>query len=87
MKSIRDTLKHANNEGTRAPYWLILDPAQNMSCDVHMLASQITGPFFSRDDAEKYLMSTSYNFSERARVYCLSGHHSDKYNELFCVGL
>lgn len=79
MKSIADTLRQADNEGTRAPYWLILDPRQNMSCDVHQMAGGITGPFFCREDAQAFLDATRYNFSDRAKVYCLSGHASRKY--------
>ena len=31
MEEIFETLKNVNNEGTRAPYWVILDPSQNMT--------------------------------------------------------
>jgi len=82
-KEIIRTLKGANNEATSAPYWLILDPIQNMGCDIHYLASQITGPFFSREDAESFLKATRYNFGDRARVYCLSGCYSYKYERLY----
>lgn len=81
-KTIIETLKHADNEGTRSPYWLILDPVQNMTCDVHRMAGGITGPFFCREDAENFLSMTRYNFSNRAKVYCLSGHHSYLYDSL-----
>lgn len=84
MDTIKETLNAANNESTRAPYWLILDAhSQNMSCEIHMLASMITGPFFCREDAQEFLRSTRYNFSERAKVYCCSGTHSEKYTKLF----
>ncbi len=82
MKEIIETLKESDCESTESPYWLILDPAQNMSCDIHMLAAQITGPFFSRQDAERHLKSRRYAFSKRAKVYCLSGYWSGKYNRL-----
>lgn len=83
MKEIIDTLSKANNEYTSSPYWLILDPKQNMACDVHMLAAQITGPFFCREDAESFLSATRYNFSSKAVVYGLSGCHSAKYTRLW----
>ena len=83
IKVIIETLKNADNEATRCPYWLILDPQQNMSCSIHMMAGGIAGPFFCREDAEEYLNATRYNFSRRAKVYCLSGHHSRKYENLF----
>ena len=83
MKEILETLKNANTEGTRAPYWVILDPSQNMACDIHYLASQITGLFFSRQNAKNYLEAHRYNFSGRAHVYCLSGYRGTLYNNLW----
>jgi hypothetical protein len=83
MKSIIDTLQKADNEATRCPYWLILDPKQNMRCNIHEMAGGVTGPFFCREDAENFLERTRYNFSKRAKVYCLSGHNSYKYEQLF----
>lgn len=83
MEEILETLKNADSEGTHAPYWLIIDPHQMMSPDVHDVASMIAGPFFCRRDAEEYLNIKRYNFSEKARVYCHSGHYSRKYEALF----
>jgi len=82
MKEICNILKNADNEGTNAPYWLILDPRQNMSCDVNVLASQITGIFFSREDAELCLKKRRHHYSERARVYCMSGCYALEYRKL-----
>ena len=82
MEEIMNTLKKADNEATQSPYWLILDPQQNMKCDIHWLASQITGPFFCREDAENHLATRRYAFSARAKVYCLSGCWSYKYKTL-----
>lgn len=70
-----------DNEGTDSPWWLILDPRQNMRADPHQLAGMITGPFFSRSDAEGFLKATRYNFSKNAIVYCHSGFYSRKYKE------
>lgn len=80
---IMETLKKADNESTEAPYWLILDPTQSMSCNVHELADQITGPFFCRQDAARHLENRRHAFSERACVYCLSGYASYKYKKLW----
>ena len=82
MEEIIDTLKHSDNEATRSPYWLILDPQQNMECSVFNLANQISGPFFSRKDAQDYLDSHRYKYSKRAVVFCHSGHYSKKYDDL-----
>lgn len=67
------------NEGSDSPYWLILDPNQNMRANIHVLAGQITGPFFSRESAQKHLENRRYAFSKRARVYCHSGYWSAEY--------
>lgn len=67
------------NEGTSYPYWLILDPRQNLSLDVGTLAGMITGPFFSREEAEAELRNRRYDYSKRARVYCKSAYHSGSY--------
>ena len=82
MEAIKNTLAQADNEGTAAPYWVILDPKQNMGCDLYMLASQITGIFFCREDAENYLSAKKHHYSDRARVFCHSGHYSRKYEAL-----
>lgn len=73
---------NTDNEATESPYWLILDPAQNMRCNIHELAGQIIGPFFSREDAQAHLDSRRYAFSKRAVVYCCSGYWSEKYKRL-----
>lgn len=83
VESVLKTLSEADNESTAAPYWLILDPRKRMGCDVHMLASMITGPFFSRTDAEIYLSTRRYNYSKHAQVYCCSGCFSEKYVKLY----
>lgn len=79
IAEIVKTLKAADNESTDSPYWLILDPEQNMSCNPHYMANGITGPFFSREDAEGHLSIRRYGFSKNAVVYCLSGYASSKY--------
>lgn len=77
------TLQNADNEGSSAPYWLIIDPKRqimSLSKDTcHQIAGMVTGPFFCRADAEKFLEKTRYNFSDNAVVYCHSGYYSDKY--------
>ncbi len=72
-------------EGTRAPWWMILDPSQNMSCDPHWLASMITGPFFSREEAERCLKNRRHHYSDRAVVYCHSGCYTDQYDEVMSL--
>jgi len=69
------------NEGTASPYWLILDPRQNLPCDIHWMACQITGPFFSREEAELVMKQRSHHYSNRARVYCLSGCYTHQYDD------
>jgi hypothetical protein len=68
------------NEGTAAPYWLIIDPKQMMRPDACMVAMMmITGPFFSREAAVRQLKHRSYNYSKHAVVWCLSGYYSREY--------
>ena len=68
-----------NNECTAEPWWVIVDPHQNMECNVDMAAGDITGPFFSREEAESTLRATHYNYSKRACVYCKSGYYTRQY--------
>lgn len=68
-----------DNEGTDSPWWAIVDPQQNMRKKLSTAAFQITGPYFSRKEAEDFLAATRYNFSKRAGVWCFSGYHSYKY--------
>ena len=82
IEDIKRTLSEADCECTESPYWLILDPRQNMCCGVYELASQITGPFFSRQDAQQHLDNRRHAFSNRAKVYCHSGYWSNKYKNL-----
>jgi len=65
------------NEATAYPYWIIIDPCQMMKPDCHMVASMITGIFFSRESAEEYLKRKSHHFSNKAVVYCHSGYDTD----------
>lgn len=73
------------NEGTAAPYWLIIDPKQMMRPDAFNVADMITGPFFSREEATEHLASRPHAFSSKAIVYCHSGHASIQY-KLACRG-
>ena len=82
LNGIVETLMNADCEGTESPYWLILDPQQMFRCDIHELASMITGPFFSREDAQNHLDNRRHAFSKHAKVYCHSGYWSAKYKKL-----
>lgn len=71
-------------EGTSAPWWMIIDPEQNLSKGedgVYRIAHMITGPFFSRKEAQDWLDKTRYNFGPNAVVYCHSGHQSKQYEK------
>lgn len=69
------------NEMTDSPYWLIIDPRQVFKCDVDLIAGMITGPFFSRKEAQDHLEARHYGFSKRAKVYCHSGYWSQQYKD------
>lgn len=68
-----------DNEATAFPWWFIVDPAQNLKLDIATAAGQITGPFFSREEAEAQLRATRYNYSKRAVVWCASAYHTHRY--------
>jgi hypothetical protein len=82
LEKIVERLGESNFEGTASPYWLIIDPRQNMRCSIDEAASQITGPFFSRESATHFLDNTRYRFSNKAKVYCHSAHDSYLYDQL-----
>lgn len=67
------------NEATESPWWAIVNPAQNMSKDLATAAHQITGPFFSREEAEAYLQRRRYEYGKHAAVWCFSGYWSDRF--------
>jgi len=71
-------------EGTAAPWWLIVDPKQMMRPDAaQVVMGMITGPFFSREEAQAVLDSTRYNYSKRAVVWCASGCHTTQYRHAY----
>ena len=72
------------NEGTRSPYWVIIDPRQNFNINdegVYNIASAFAGIWFSRESAQNHLDNQRHNFSKNAVVFCCSGHHSREYTE------
>ena len=68
-------------EATEAPYWLILDPHQMMKPDVFDLSSMITGPFFSRAEAQEHLSARRHAFGKHAVVFGASGYWSRRYKD------
>lgn len=73
-----------DNECTGSPWWIIVDPRQNFKTDpdaVHYIASMITGPFFSREEAERVLQGRRYRFGKGAKVYCHSGADTIQYRQ------
>lgn len=72
------------NEATRSPWWVIIDPRQNFETNgdgIYNISSMVTGPFFSREEAEAVLKRTRYNYGKNATVFCMSGCHTDQYSE------
>lgn len=71
------------NEATESPYWLIINPRQNFRKGVegaHNIASMITGPFFSREEAQRVLEGRSHHYGKDAIVYCHSGYNTIQYS-------
>lgn len=73
-------------ESTSFPWWAILDSAMlGGGRSVDRLAGAITGPFFSRDEAEAELGRRRYDYSDKAVVYCLSGCNSGRYKRAMAL--
>lgn len=72
-----------DNECTASPWWFIIDPKQNMGCGVHEAASQVTGPFFSREEGELVLKQKRHHFSHRAVVFCGSAYYTHQYDKAY----
>jgi len=76
-------------EATAYPWWLILDPGKMWEGNAEGIASMVTGPFFSRESAEAYMKSHQYHYkrhggySDKAVVYCHTGHKSPEYVKAF----
>ena len=70
------------NEGTAAPWWVIIDPEQNFNKDisgVRNIAGMVIGPYFSREEANAELRDRSYYYSKNAVVYCMGGSYTRQY--------
>jgi hypothetical protein len=91
-----------DNEATAYPWWVIVnpthvvnDPPYDHDDDVDdstyvsdtTIAFSITGPFFSRDEAESALRRRHYDYHPDAAIWCLSGHETQVYrNAIDAVG-
>lgn len=69
------------NEGTDSPWWVIITPRQMMKPDIESVADMITGPFFSRENAENHLEARRYAYGPRSAVYCMTGYYSNEYKQ------
>jgi hypothetical protein len=70
------------NEGTSAPWWIIVDPRQSFEIGIQgvlNISQMVTGPFFSREEAENELQERRYDYGKSAAVHCRSGYHSRQY--------
>lgn len=70
------------NEGTDSPWWMIINPRQNMRTDreaSHHISGMITGPFFSREEAELVLNQRRHHYGKGAVVFCASGCYTHQY--------
>jgi hypothetical protein len=69
---------YTNEEGKTTEF----DYQDNLKSALRALESSQIGPFFCREDAENYLKSRHYEYSEDAYVYCYSGYWSQKYKAM-----
>jgi hypothetical protein len=75
-----------DTEATSSPWWLIIDPRQNFETSnqgAHNISAMITGPFFSREEAEKVLKHRRHHYSKNAVVYCASGCYTEQYDKAY----
>ena len=75
-----------DNEGTDSPWWAIVDPRQIMKVDnqsVYHVAGMITGPFFSRESAQRHLDAARHHFGKNPHVFCFSGYNSSEYKTAY----
>lgn len=84
---MKDSIKVTINvstkvESTDSPWWVIVDPKKRAR-GIIGLAAQITGPFFSRSEAEDHLANRRYEFSKNAIVYCKSGCWTSEYKDAY----
>lgn len=74
------------NEGTAEPWWMIIDPRQSLRTDedaCYTIANMITGPFFSREEAQNHLNNRRYAFGKNAVVFCHSGCWTTEYKNAY----
>lgn len=72
-------------EGTSYPWWAIISMLR-VEKDRKLVSTgdiirSITGPFFSREEAEQELESRRYLYGVSAVVWCMSGYLSGQYAE------
>ena len=83
-EAVKSVAASNDNEATEIPYWVIIDPKhQLLTLDTNRCFYWFTGPFFSRESAQAHLERTKHNHTDKARVWCLSGHESEKYTALY----
>jgi len=71
------------NEATAEPWWMIVDPQQNFGIGSEAVSriaiGMITGPFFSRAEAQAELTNRRYDYGKGAAVWCSSGCNTVAY--------
>lgn len=76
------------NESTESPWWVIIDAREvEDPTNYHVVASMISGPFFSRESAQRHLNARRYAFGDGAVVYCMSGYPSEEYKSAYRAAL
>lgn len=75
------------NEFTSSPWWVIVNPRQQMATKtqqaLHEIAGMITGPFFSREEATERLNTARHHYGPNAHVYCMSGCFARQYDRAY----
>lgn len=77
-----ETRRIPNAEATAYPWWMVIDPVQNMACSAANVGMNPVGQFFSRAAAQAHLDAKRHRYSDRAVVWCGSGHMSADWRAL-----
>ena len=81
--SIKVSLNYSTEDDPEGSYCADLDDEFVVERILNMIPHCITGPYFSRADAEAHLKARHYEFSKDAYVYCHSGYWSQKYKTFY----
>lgn len=75
-------LPDQETEATDSPWWVIIKP-RGMIHSASDISSRLTGPFFSRQDAQDHVNARKHAFNDKTEIWCLSGYWSRKFKLMY----